>query len=111
MTARTAALLDTAIGNVKAARERLRHDSGLLASDLSSVIGTLRELAWVIDSYTTTLVDAYTAQHCLGHDNHADPAVVVAHIVGQLDDVHRGFEMIDGRLADGHNHAARLHNT
>lgn len=108
---RTVDLLDTAIGQVKNAREHLRHDNGLLASDLSAVIGTLRELAWTLDSYTTTLIDAYTAQCCLGHDDHADPVLVVDRIVNQLGHVRQAFDVIDGRLADAHNHAARLHNT
>ena len=111
MTTRTVDLLDTAIGTIKAARDHLRHDDELLASDLSGVVGTLRELVWTIDTFTATVIDAYSRQHCLGHDDHHDPAAVVARIVERLASSRRCFDSIDGMLADAHNHAAHLHNT
>ena len=110
MTTRTVDLLDTAIGNVKSARDHLCHDT-LLASDLSAVVGTLRELVWTIDTYTSTVIDAYARQHDLGHDNSHDPLLVVARIVERLASSRRCLDSIDGLLADAHNHAARLHNT
>ena len=111
MTTRTVDLLDSAIGTVKAARDHLRHDQDVLASDLSGVIGTLRELVWTIDTYTSTVIDAYGRQHDLGHDDHHDPAAVVARIVERLGFSRRCIDSTDGLLADAHNHAARLHNT
>ena len=111
MTTRTVDLLDPAIGTVKAARDHLRHDDELLASDLSAVVGTLRELIWTIDTFTSTIVDAYRHQHDLGHDDHQDPAAVVARIVERLASSRRCLDSIDGLLADAHNHASKLHNT
>lgn len=108
---RTVALLDSAIGTVKAARDHLRHDTGLLASDLSAIIATTRELAWTIDTYTSVLVDAYGRQHGLGHDDGHDPVLVVAGVVDRLERCRGCLDSIDGLLADAHNHAARLHNT
>jgi hypothetical protein len=110
---RTVSLIDTAIGTLKAARDHLRHDPHVLASDLSAVIGTTRELAWTIDTLTAVLVDAYTRQSCLGHDghdDHLDPAVVVARIVERLAQTRRSLDTIDSCLSDAHNHAAKLHN-
>ena len=111
MTTRTVDLLDSVIGTVKSARDHLRHDDELLAADLSAVVGTLRELAWTIDTFTATVVDAYARQHDLGHDDHHDPAAVVARIVERLASSRRCLDSIDGLLTDAHNHAARLHNT
>jgi Mg2+ and Co2+ transporter CorA len=110
MTTRTAEMLDTGIGQVKAARDHLRHDTDVMASDLSAVIGTLRELIWTIDTFTATIADAYGQQHDLGHDDGHDTALVVARIVEHLAQTRRYFDNIDGILADVHNHAARLHN-
>jgi hypothetical protein len=111
MTTRTVDLLDTAIGNIKNARDDLRHDNELLAADLSAVIGTLRELVWTVDTFTATIIDAYARQHDLGHDDGHDPVHVVARIVERLAHSRRCLDTIDGLLADAHNHAARLHNT
>ena len=111
MTTRTVDLLDPAIGTVKAARDHLRHDDELLASDLSGVVGTLRELVWTIDTFTSIVVDAYGHQHDLGDDDGHDPAAVVVRIVERLASSRRCLDSIDGLLADAHNHAARLHNT
>jgi hypothetical protein len=111
MTTRTVDLLDSTIGTLKSARDLLRHDDALQASDLSSVIGTLRELVWTIDTYTSTVIDAYARQHHLGHDNSLDPALVVARIIERLAHSRRCLDSTDGLLADAHNHAARLHNT
>jgi hypothetical protein len=105
---RTVALLDTAIGQVKAARDHLRHDDHEPA-DLSAVIGTLRELVWTIDTLTARLVDTYARLHCLGHDDGLDPTVAVAQITGRLAYTRRLLDGIDGCLADAHNTAAKLH--
>ena len=111
MTTRTVDLLDTAIGRVKAARDHLRHDHDVLASDLSGVIGTLRELTWTIDTFTATIVDAYDRQHCLGHDEGHDPVFVVDRIIERLAHARRNLDSINDLLGNAHNHAARLHNT
>ena len=111
MTTRTVDLLDSAIGTVKAARDHLRHDDELLAADLSAVVGTLRELIWTIDTFTSFVVDAYGHQHDLGHDDRHDPVFVVARIIERLTQTRRCLDSIDSMLADTHNHAARLHNT
>lgn len=110
MSTRTVALIDSAIGSLKAARDNLRHDPDLLASDLSAVIGTTRELTWTLDTMLAVLVDRYAAMDNVGHDNGADPAVVVARIVERLAHTRRCLDSIDGMLADTHNHAAKLHN-
>ena len=112
MTTRTVDILDTAIGQIKNARDHLRDDDDeLLAADLSAVVGTLRELVWTIDTFTATIIDAYDRQHDLGHDDGHDPAAVVARIIERLASSRRCLDSIDGLLADAHNHAARLHNT
>ena len=111
MTTRTVDLLDTAIGQVKTARDYLRHDHDVLPSDLSGMIGTLRELVWTIDTFTATIIDAYDRQQCLGHDDGHDPVPVVARIVERLAHARRTLDSIDDLLGDAHNHAARLHNT
>ena len=110
MTTRTVDLLDSAIGQVKAARDHLRHDQDVLPSDLSGVIGTLRELVWTIDTFTATIVDAYGRQRCLGHDNGHDPTAAVAHIVERLDHVRGLLDGIDSELGTAHNTAAKLHS-
>jgi hypothetical protein len=107
---RTVSLIDSAIGSLKAARDDLRHAPDLLASDLSAVIGTTRELTWTIDTMLAVLVDAYGHQNSLGHDNGIDPTAIVARIVERLAHTRRFIDSIDGMLADAHNHAARLHN-
>jgi hypothetical protein len=109
MTTRTVDLLDSAIGTVKAARDHLRHDNDLLPSDLSGVIGTLREVVWTIDTFTATIIDAYGRQHCLGHDDGHNATAAVAHVVERLDQVRRLLDGIDGSLGDAHNTAAKLH--
>jgi hypothetical protein len=106
---RSVSLIDSAIGSLKAARDDLRHDPDLLASDLSAVIGTTRELAWTIDTVFAVLVDTYARQSYLGHDNGADPAAVVERIVERLAQTRRCLDSIDGLLGDAHNHAAKLH--
>ena len=108
---RAVALIDSAIGTLKTARDDLRHDPDVLASDLSAVIGTTRELAWTIDTVLAGLVDTYGRLNDLGHDNGADPVAVVERIVERLAQTRRCLDSIDGLLADAHNHAARLHNT
>lgn len=108
---RTVALLDSATGTIKNARDHLRHGDDLLAADLSGVIGTLRELVWTIDTFTATIIDAYGRQDDLGHDNDHDPTGVVARITERLASTRCCLDSIDGLLADAHNHAARLHNT
>jgi hypothetical protein len=110
MITRTVDLIDSAIGNLKAARDELRHDPELLASDLSAVIGTTRELAWTLDTLTTVIADRYSRLHDLGHDNGIDPGPVVGHIVERLAFARRLLDNLDGCLADTHNHAAKLHN-
>ena len=110
MTTRTVDLLDSAIGQVKEARDHLRHDHDVLPSDLSGVIGTLRELVWTIDTFTATTTEAYGHQRCLGHDNGHDPDAAVGHIVGRLDQARRLLDGIDGSLGDAHNIAAKLHS-
>lgn len=107
---RTVDLIDMAIGTLKGARDVLRHDPELLASDLSEVIGTARELVWTIDTLTAVLTDAYARQNGLGHDNGTDPVMVVARIVERLTQVRCNLEQIDGTLGDAHNHASKLHN-
>ena len=107
---RTVSLIDSAIGSLKAARDDLRHDPDLLASDLSAVIGTTRELTWTLDTLTAVLVDTYTRQSRLGHDNGADPFAVVERITERLAQTRRCLDQVDGLLADAHNHAAKLHN-
>ena len=109
MTTRTVDLLDTAIGQVKAARNLLRHDHDVLASDLSGVIGTLRELTWTIDTFTATTIDAYGHQHCLGHDDGRDPGAAVTQIVERLERCRRLLDGIDNELGQAHNAAAKLH--
>ena len=109
MTTRTVDLLDSAIGTVKTARDHLRHDNDLLPSDLSGVIGTLRELVWTIDTFTATVVDAYGRQRRLGHDNGHNPTTAIQLIAGRLDHVRRLLDGIDGSLGDAHNVAAKLH--
>ena len=109
MTTRTVDLLDTTIGQVKAARDHLRHDHNVLPSDLSAVIGTLRELVWTIDTFTATTVDAYGRQRCLGHDDSHDPTAAVAQIVDRLERCRRLLDGIDGSLGNAHNTAAKLH--
>lgn len=108
---RSVSLIDSAIGTLKAARDDLRHDPDLLASDLSAVIGTTRELTWTIDTMLAVLVDAYARQNCLGHDHGIDPTAAVERIVERLAQVRRCLDSIDGLLGDTHNHAAKLHNT
>ncbi len=109
MSTRTVDLLDSAIGNIKNARDHLRHDRDVLPSDLSGVIGTLRELAWTIDTLTADLTAAYGHQRCLGHDNGLDPAAAVQLIVGRLDHVRGLLDGIDDCLGHAHNTAAKLH--
>ena len=109
MTTRTVDLLDTAIGTLKAARDHLRHDSDLLPSDLSGVIGTLREVVWTIDTFTSTVVDAYGRQRCLGHDDGHNPTAAVEQIIDRLERCRRLLDSIDGSLGDAHNAAAKLH--
>jgi hypothetical protein len=106
---RTVDLLDAAIGNVKTARDHLRHDQDVLPSDLSGVIGTLRELAWTIDTLTVDLAAAYRRQRCLGHDNGHNPTAAIEQIIGRLDQVRRLLDGIDGSLGDAHNTATKLH--
>ena len=108
---RSVSLIDSAIGTLKAARDDLHHHPDLLASDLSAVIGTTRELTWTIDTMLAVLVDAYARQSCLGHDNGTDPTAAVERIVERLAQVRRCLDSIDGLLGDTHNHAAKLHNT
>lgn len=110
MSTRAVALIDTAIGSLKAARDDLRHDHDLLASDLSSTVATIRELTWTLDTLTAVLVDRYGRLDAVGHDNGADPAAVVARITERLAHVRRCLDSCDGMLADAHNNAARLHN-
>ena len=110
MTTRTVDLLDSAIGTVKAAHDLLRHDDDLLPSDLSGVIGTLRELVWTIDTFTSTVVDAYGHQRCLGHDNGHNPTAAVEQIIGRLEQCRRLLDGIDSELGDAHNVAAKLHS-
>lgn len=109
MTTRTVDLLDTAIGRVKAARDHLRHDHDVLASDLSGVIGTLRELTWTIDTFTATIIEAYDRQQCLGHDDGHNPTVAVEHVTERLDRCRRLLDGIDASLGHAHNIAAKLH--
>ena len=106
---RTVDLLDTAIGQVKNAHDHLRHDTELLPSDLSGVIGTLRELAWIIDTFASTVVDAYGRQRCLGHDDSHDPTAAVAQIVDRLERCRRLLDGIEAELGKAHNTAAKLH--
>ena len=108
---RTIGFIDTAIGALKAARDDLRHDHDVLASDLSGVIGTTRELAWTIDTLTAVLVDRYQRLDDLGHDTGADPAVCVNRIIERLAHTRRHLDTIDNCLGDAHNHAAKLHQT
>ena len=105
---RAVQLLDTAIGAIKTARDDLRHDTDLLPSDLSAVAGTLRELAWTIDGFISTLNDAYALQHDLGHDNGCDPAETVARINTNLEQVQRQFGSIDSILGHTHNITSKL---
>lgn len=107
---RTVALIDAAIGSLKTARDELRHDPELMVADLSSVIGTTRELAWTLDTLTTVIAGRYTRLTDLGHDDHADPVLVVGHIIERLGFARRLLDNLDGCLADTHNHAARLHH-
>ncbi len=109
MTTRTVDLLDTTIGTVKAARDHLRHDQDVLPSDLSAVIGTLRELAWTIDTFTSTVIDAYGRQRCLGHDDGRDPGAAVEQIADRLERCRRLLDGIDSELGNTHNVAAKLH--
>jgi hypothetical protein len=107
---RTVDLIDTAIGGLKTARDELRHDPEILASDLSAVIGTTRELAWTLDTLTTVIADRYTRFTDLGHDNGIDPSPVVERIIERLGLARRLLDNLDGCLADTHNHAAKLHH-
>ena len=109
MTTRSVDLLDTAIGNVKNARDHLRHDTEIEPADLSGVIGTARELIWTIDTITTVLIDAYGRQQDLGHDSpNIDPSEAVARIVERLGHA-RLLDGIDGSFGAAHNVAAKLH--
>ena len=105
---RTVQLLDTAIGIIKTARDDLRHDTDMLPSDLSAVVGTLRELAWSLDSFISTLNDAYALQHDLGHDNGCDPAEAVARICDHLGHVRQQFATVDSILGHTHNITSKL---
>ena len=107
---RAESLIDSAIGTLKTARDFLRHNPDLLASDLSSVIGTTRELMWTIDTVLAVLTDTYSKQTGLGHDNGIDPVAAVERITERLTHVRRNLDQIDGCLGDAHNHAAKLHN-
>ena len=108
---RTIGFIDTAIGALKAARDDLRHDHDVLASDLSGVIGTTRELAWTIDTLAAVLVETYARLDDLGHDDSTDPTVCVGRIIERLAHVRRCLDSIDGLLGDAHNHAAKLHQS
>jgi hypothetical protein len=105
---RTAQLLDTAIGAIKNARDHSRHDTDVEPADLSAVIGTLRELMWTIDTFTAVLIDTYSRQSELGHDNGADPVEAIQRITERLGQVRCNLEAIDGALGDSHNIAAKL---
>jgi hypothetical protein len=105
---RTAQLLDSAIGAVKNGRDHLRHDTNIEPADLSAIIGTLRELMWTIDTFTTLLIDTYSHQTDLGHDNGADPVEAIQRITERLSQVRCNLDAIDGALGDSHNIAAKL---
>ena len=105
---RTAQLLDTAIGAVKNARDHARHETDVEPADLSGVVGTLRELMWTIDTFTTLLIDTYGRQTDLGHDNDADPVEAIQRITARLSQVRCNLDSIDGALGDSHNIAAKL---
>ena len=105
---RTVQLLDTAIGAVKNARDHARHDTDIEPADLSGVVGTLRELMWTIDTFTTVLIDTYNRQTDLGHDNGADPVEAIQRITARLGQVRCNLDSIDGALGDSHNIAAKL---
>ena len=107
---RTLALIDAAIGSLKAARDDLRHTPDLLAPDLSAVIATIRELAWTLDTLNAVLVDRYGHLTGLGHDTGADPAVTVERIIERLAHTRGCLNHADGLLGDAHNHAAKLHH-
>ena len=102
-------LLDSAIGTIKNATGELRHDHDVLPSDLSAVIGTLRELTWTIDQFTGLLTAAYEHQHDIGHDNNADPVAAVERVTCGLTHARRHLAAIDALLGDTHNTAAKLH--
>ena len=105
---RTAQLLDTAIGVIKNARDHARHDEDVEPADLSATVGTLRELMWTIDTFTTLLIDGYNRQTELGHDNGADPVEAIQRITARLGQVRCNLDSIDGALGDAHNIAAKL---
>jgi hypothetical protein len=105
---RTVQVLDSAIGAVKNARDHARHDEDVEPADLSATVGTLRELMWTIDTFTTLLIDGYNRQTELGHDNGADPVEAVQHITARLGQVRYNLDTIDGALGDTHNIAAKL---
>ena len=105
---RTVQVLDSAIGAVKNARDHARHDVDVEPADLSAVIGTLRELMWTIDTFTTVLIDTYAKQTGLGHDNGAEPSEAVQRITARLSQVRCNLDNIDGVLGDAHNIAAKL---
>jgi hypothetical protein len=107
---RTIAFIDTAIGNVKAGRDHLRHDTDVMPSDLSSVVSSLRELVWNLDTITTVLIDAYSRQQDLGHDNtDVDPGEAVERILERLNHIRGLLDGVDCTLGDAHNIAAKLH--
>ena len=105
---RTVQVLDTAIGAVKNGRDHLRHDPKIEPADLSAVIGTLRELVWTIDTFTAVLIDTYSRQTELEHDNGADPVEAIQRITARLGQVRCNLDTIDGALGDSHNIAAKL---
>ncbi len=105
---RTVQLLDTAIGGVKNARDHLRHDTHIDPADLSAVVGTLRELIWTIDTFTTVLIEGYAKQTDLGHDSKADPVEAALRITQRLQQCQCNLESIDSGLGDAHNVAAKL---
>jgi hypothetical protein len=106
---RPAQLLDMAIGAVKNARDYARHDVDVEPADLSATVGTLRELMWTIDTFTTLLIDTYGRQTELGHDDGADPVEAIQRITDRLGQVRCHLDTIDGALSDSHNIAAKLH--
>ena len=105
---RTVQVLDSAIGAIKTARDHARHDTDVEPADLSATVGTLRELMWTIDTFTTLLIDTYSRQSELGHDNGADPVEAVQRITERLSQVRCNLDAIDGALGDSHNIAAKL---
>lgn len=105
---RTVQLLDTTIGGIKNARDTLRHDTHIEPADLSAVIGTLRELIWTVDTFTTVLIEGYNRQTELGHDNGADPVEAIQRITERLQQCRCNLEAADSGLGDAHNVAAKL---